>query len=79
MEVHVETSDQPSSTETCPICNIRLVDTYTTGCFFSKGPTQKSSKYGIGPSQQKSPSTLVPPKATRGAKNNQNRRFLTLQ
>ena len=29
MEVHVETSDQPSSTETCPICNIRLVDTYT--------------------------------------------------
>ena len=23
-----------------------------TGCFFSKGPTQKSSKYGIGPSQQ---------------------------
>ena len=34
MEVHVETSDQPSSTETCPICNIRLVDTYTTGCFF---------------------------------------------
>ena len=52
MEVHVETSDQPSSTETCPICNIRLVDTYTTGCFFSKGPTQKSSKYGIGPSQQ---------------------------
>ena len=22
------------------------------GCFFSKGPTQKSSKYGIGPSQQ---------------------------
>ena len=33
MEVHVETSDQPSSTETCPICNIRLVDTYTTGCF----------------------------------------------
>ena len=52
MEVHVETSDQPSSTETCPICNIRLVDTYTTGCFFSKGPTQKSFKYGIGPSQQ---------------------------
>ena len=23
-----------------------------TGCFFSKGPTQKSSKYGIDPSQQ---------------------------
>ena len=22
------------------------------GVFFSKGPTQKSSKYGIGPSQQ---------------------------
>ena len=38
MEVHVETSDQPSSTETCPICNIRLVDTYTTGCFFLKVP-----------------------------------------
>ena len=52
MEVHVETSDQPSSTETCPICNIRLVDTYTTGCFFSKGPTQKSFKCGIGTSQQ---------------------------
>ena len=22
------------------------------GCFFSKGPTQKSSKYGIGPPRQ---------------------------
>ena len=27
----------------------------------------------------KTPSTLVPPKATRGGKNNQNRRFLTFQ
>ena len=31
------------------MCNVH--ETHT-GCFFSKGPTQKISKYGIGPTQQ---------------------------
>ena len=48
--------------------------------FFAKGPTQKSMELELVPLNRiKSPSTLVPPKATRGAKNNQNWRFSTLQ
>ena len=60
--------------EECPFVN-------RTGCFFSrKVPPRKVLSMELVPLNRiKSPSTLVPPKATRGAKNNQNRRFLTLQ
>ena len=51
-----------------------------TGCFFRKFPPRKVLSMELVPLNRiKSPSTLVPSKATRGAKNNQNRRFLTLQ
>ena len=50
------------------------------GVFFRKVPPRKVLSMELVPLNRiKSPSTLVPPKATRGAKNNQNRRFLTLQ
>ena len=48
--------------------------------FFRKVPLRKVLSIELVPLNRiKSPSTLVPPKATTGAKNNQNRRFLTLQ
>ena len=48
------------------------------GVFFRKVPPRKVLSMELVPLNRiKSPSTLVPPKATRGAKNNQNRRFLT--
>ena len=31
---------------------LESIESISTGCFFSKDPTQKSSKHGIGPSQQ---------------------------
>ena len=47
--------------------------------FLKVPPRQILSMELVPPNRIKSPGTLVPPKATSGAKNNQNWRFLTLQ
>ena len=48
--------------------------------FFRKVPPRQILSTELVPSNRiKSPGTLVPPKVTSGAKNNQNRRLLTLQ
>ena len=50
-----------------------------TGCFFRKVPPTKVLSMELVPINRiKWLSTLVPPKATRGAKNNQNERIFTL-
>ena len=50
------------------------------GVFFERSHPEKFQSMELVPLNRiKSPSTLVLPKATRGAKNNQNRRFSTLQ
>ena len=78
-----------SSAEFCGSCNspwliglptgVSSWSSYT-GCFFQKVPPRKVLSMELVPLNRiKWLSTLVPPKATRGAKNNQNQRIFTLQ